>query len=500
MTSNKDIETNILRLLGYFNRWWTQDKISGVPPFKRMDFFVLQKNMKRPEIVVIGGARQVGKSTLMAQTIENLLTGGVPPKRVLFFEADNNQLNILSKNIIADCLNVYQTYILKEELNKVDDTVYVFIDEVQKIHDWPQQLKDWFGLNKNIKFIVSGSSNTRILKDCNKILVGRYAEQMVVPFTFVETARYFCHKNDNQDLKMALEAAKGAAREALSAILNVPKPKQNDIHKFYDSIANINNELAIYKPLLQRLLNEYFVRGGYPRVVTETDAKYQREHLSTITRGVIDTDLTETYGLRKEDFMRNLLVILAHQSSQLMDIETIKKTLNEKSSITITKYMSLLENGLLISLSSNAKFGVRGRIRKLIKKVYINDVGMRNNLVNFLDDSIITDNEQMGLLAETVAFNHCVRLQYNITGVKSNVFYWRGGNKEVDVVLTYKDKMLPIEVKYRNKIDADDFSGINSFFKEEKKTAGFGIIISKDTLTLSNNVVVMPLMLFLLIC
>jgi len=44
-----------------------------------------------------------------------------------------------------------------------------------------------------------------------------------------------------------------------------------------------------------------------------------------------------------------------------------------------------------------------------------------------------------------------------------NLYYWRDGQKEVDIVIDLKNKVIPIEVKYRNEIENDDLKGLNAF-------------------------------------
>lgn len=503
-------EQEVLRILGTFNRWWSEGKVSDVEPFKRLDFDALQLNLLKDEIIVIVGARQVGKSTMIKQAIENLLNPPkaksvlepVDPKRILYIDGDHSGFKTFSKHALEDCLSIYQTYILKEELQKVKERVYVFIDEVHKIGEgWCTTLKNWYDINKKIKFIVSGSSNTKIIKECRKVLVGRYHDQIIVPFKFLERLRYFFYENKTPELDQQFRELKRKIRGSLIVILKKESPKESDIESFFNTLKYYYNELAIYEKGLEMILNDYFIRGGYPRVVKEKYKTEQMNHLRTIINGVIDTDLAEAHSFRKEDFMKNLLVILAYQNSQILNMENLKSLLGEKSTITTQKYMKYLEEGLLISLSHNIRLNPLKRIRKVIKKVYINDIGIRNYLVSFFDDTVLTRPEQVGFIAESIVFNHCRRLQYNITqGIKGNIFYWKNNGNEVDVIIPFADKLIPVEVKYRNRIDPEDFSGISTFIKNEKRCANIGFIVSKNTLELSGRIIVIPMILFLLFC
>jgi len=493
-------EMDLIKTLGALNRWWTEGKVADVEPFKRLDYDALEMNLLSDDVIIIVGSRQVGKSTLMYQLIQHLLKS-TTPKRILYIEGDNFKLNTITKNMLEESLSVYQTYILKESLEKCRERVYIFIDEVQKIEKWATSLKNWHGTNKkNIKFIISGSSSTKIMKDCEKILVGRYMDQIVVPFKFLETVRYFFHKQGAPEMESLLREKRRKLRDGFMKMIKTPEVKKPDIHAYFNVLKSCQSELGIYEKGLSLLLNQFFVQGGYPRVVIEEDKRQKMNHLRTIINGVIDTDLAKTYSLRKEDFMKNLLVLLAHQSSKTLNIKDIQNTLGEKSQITVTKYLHHLRDGLLVYLAQNISLGKKSRIRKIVKKAYINDIGIRNYLVNLLDDSILTDPAEMGFVAETVAFNHCIRFRHNITGIKGEICYWKKNGNEVDVVIPFGNKLFPIEIKYRNHIDSGDFSGINAFIESERNSAKVGFIISKNQLELRRNIIVVPMLLFLLIC
>ena len=154
--------------------------------------------MATRNIIALIGARQVGKTTMIEQSIEDLLLE-TDPRRILLIIGDNSELNTISENPIDECLHVYEKYILREDLNKISDKVYIIIDEIQRIEKWADKIKSWYSINKNIKFLVSGSSSTKILNDSTKPFVGRVTYQIVVPFKLLENIRYVYTKSGNDD-------------------------------------------------------------------------------------------------------------------------------------------------------------------------------------------------------------------------------------------------------------------------------------------------------------
>jgi predicted AAA+ superfamily ATPase len=64
--------------------------------------------------------------------------------------------------------------------------------------------------------------------------------------------------------------------------------------------------------------------------------------------------------------------------------------------------------------------------------------------------------------------------------------------KEVDFVIKSEtSELLPIELKYQNKIQKSDYRGLSTFKK--------GILISKNNFDVTGNYVTIPVSLFLLL-
>ena len=79
-----------------------------------------------------------------------------------------------------------------------------------------------------------------------------------------------------------------------------------------------------------------------------------------------------------------------------------------------------------------------------------------------------------------------------------HVFYWKDDkNRKVDFVLYGGTIQVAIEVKYRNKINPRDLSGLVHFLGETDTTSG--LVISKSTLDVRPEYVIIPASVFLLL-
>lgn len=63
------------------NPWWRGEQLFGLPPMRRWAFESVHQGLKKglTPAVVLRGPRQIGKTTLLAQVIDQLLMEGIAP-------------------------------------------------------------------------------------------------------------------------------------------------------------------------------------------------------------------------------------------------------------------------------------------------------------------------------------------------------------------------------------------------------------------------------------
>ena len=149
------------------NPWRFGMKTPAELPYKRVIFDDIIKLLNEPLIIALQGARRLGKTTLIKQIIEYLLLQNISTNSIYFYTlttTDNNLRAMLETTIDT----------------KVNETIYVFIDEIQYYDNWQDLIKTWFDNNKNIHFLVTGS--TSIFQNKSKeTLLGRIVS-LSLPF------------------------------------------------------------------------------------------------------------------------------------------------------------------------------------------------------------------------------------------------------------------------------------------------------------------------------
>lgn len=182
-----NIPTETQNIINLLNPWWSNDKYFIGNPRSTYKKEILDA-ISHKHVLFILGPRRVGKTTLIFQTILELITKQeVNPKKILFLSLDNPAL---------DTLNL-QDYV---SVSKQFD--YVFLDEVQYKKDWQIQLKALFdNPSRKYKLICSGSASC-LISDTSSYLTGRSKRILVNSLGYNEFKAFNTSSNVEQYLEM----------------------------------------------------------------------------------------------------------------------------------------------------------------------------------------------------------------------------------------------------------------------------------------------------------
>lgn len=153
--------------------------------YKRAEYQVIMNRLKEPRkfIQVVMGPRQVGKSTVVKQVLQDL---DMPYQ---LFSADN----VPASNTawISNCWAAVRS--LKE--NKGLESIILVIDEIQKISNWSEVVKKEWDSDTfhdcNIKVLLLGSSRVLLEKGLSESLGGRFEEIRMTHWSYREMNECF---------------------------------------------------------------------------------------------------------------------------------------------------------------------------------------------------------------------------------------------------------------------------------------------------------------------
>lgn len=471
------------------NPWWRggQVPLTLAKPFRRRDFFFLRNRLGDPPILGVYGPRQVGKTTLMYQLVHDLITARrVDPRRVLFYSFDYPGTSGAEGNLMNQMLEVYSTSILKEPIGEFRSRVYVFLDEVGKAAGWGRILKGWYDLRYPLKFVVTDSSQSHLLRDAARDLVGRITLQLTLPFKFSDFLAFRLGKEEISETALHW-------RDRVAMALQTGSPA-----KVLSTFQRMAEEMAPLRRQIQIQLERYLLTDGFPELIGAEDLAQVASRLRQYVDLTLYRDLVRLFEIRNPRALEDLVSLVASESGQRANYHALGKILRLKYE-TLRTYLDYLESVFLVGRS---EFYTRSRAKRIRrpKKLYLRNCGLRNAITGELHEGLLADPERLGLAVETMVFDHTLRLAHHAAKVTPpKAFYWQDRNdREVDVVLDLGPRPLAIEVKYRAEVRGEDTEALDSFFGE--KPEALGLLITRGTLERRGAIVLVPLWLFLMAC
>lgn len=432
-------DEELLDELNRQNPWWNTGEIELEDDLIERDLFpALKEELESDIISGLIGLRRTGKTTLMRQLIDHIFTK-TSPENVFYFSFDAMQKE---ERIVKKVIQLYYQNILKKIPEELENKIFIFLDEVQKIENWSEQVKSIWDRDYPIKFVISGSSSMNVTKGAGESLVGRIRIHRIHPFSFSEFLKY---------------------NEVKPPDIDLTDVKENRIK--YPS----NSEK------IKIMFKDYMEYGGFPEIHQK---KEKREYLNDIVSLTFYRDIINMLPVKRSEVLEGLFHHFISESGQLVNYNKLSGSLDTKYK-TIKKYIGYLETSFLIERSNlYSKNKLKGMRRN--PKIYVTDHGFSQ--LQSMDE---------GLKVETAVYN-CLSRSYE-------VHYWRDDH-EVDMIVE-KESTIPIEVKYKEEIRKRDMKGLFEFM--EKHEVEKAVVVSKEKWDSKRyddkEVIFVPAWLFILI-
>lgn len=383
---------------------------------RHLDLQISKHFSKYKEVLILLGARQVGKTTILNRLF--------PKAKYLNAETEP----------VKKMLEKFDPNIYSEFFNEEDKLV--IIDEVQKLSDPGRAIKIIYDHLPGLKLIITGSSAFNIKNKTSESMAGRKIDHYLYPLTLSE---YLVQRNLETNLSFS----------PLEKIITQKLPKE--ILRPYDHRAILDN-LLVY--------------GQYPAILSHPRDEI---YLKNLVDSVVFKDLTELSLLENKSAALSLLKLLAHQIGSLVNYAELSSRLGI-SAVTVKRYIELFELSYIIFTVKPYSTNQRDEIGKM-PKIYFYDLGLRNALIeNF---QAIDSRGDTGALFENFIISELFK--YNAYGnFGFNFNYWRTkSGSEIDLVLSKSDGTLrAIEIKSK-------FKKINKAFIARYPKSKL-IIITKD--------------------
>lgn len=376
---------------------------------KRDLFPKVKAHLDKPEITLIVGPRQAGKTTLMRQLQDDLKADN---QTTLFFslDSDSDRRFFESQDSLIQRINIQIG----------NNRGFVFIDEIQRRVDAGLFLKGIYDRNLPYKFIVSGSGSIELKEKVHESLAGRKRIFELCTLSFSEFANY----------------------------------KTN-----YQYEGKLEEYLSMDKAAAQSLLDEYLNFGGYPKVVLAETLDEKIAVIADIYQSYLEKDISHLLNIRRTEALTNLVKILASQTGNLVNVSELSSTLGI-SVKTVNDYIWYLEKTFVIERVTPFFRNGRKEITKA-PVIYFSDLGMKNYAQRSFGSA--TESLPNGLLFENFI---CLLLKEKIAP-PSTIHFWRTQDKaEVDFVIDMGREIVPVEVKFTKMKHAEMTRSFRSFLSK----------------------------------
>jgi len=386
-------------------------------------------------VVVITGARQTGKSTLVRKA---------PPLTARRYVSLDTAVN---RELAA---TEPRTFLSDQPPGGLT------IDEVQRAPELLLPIKEFVDADRtNGRFLLTGSANLLLLRNVSESLAGRARYLTLWPMTRREQL--------------------GLGRCGIwSELLDQP-------HEAWPS--SVQAQAVPHEPW-QNLA----ARGGYPAPAllnpTQPNDPDRNELFAGYTQTYLERDLRDLAAVDSLiDFQRLMRAACLRLGTVLNQLELARDTGIPRT--TVQRYLNLLE--VSYQLVRLEPYSVN-RTKRLVKspKLYWSDTGLALYLAG--------EERPRGAHLENIVLIDLLAWR-EIDAARPNILYWRtSAGEEVDFVIERKGKLFGIEVKATTNPGYNDAKGLRSFLQEYGNDAIGGVLLhgGEETFWISERVLAAP--------
>lgn len=358
---------------------------------RKIDNLIKGHFLKTNLILLLYGARQVGKTTLVKRLFPN------------------------STYLLVDNHEVYrrlEEYDISSYLKWLPDNKEIIIDEIHLLSNPGRCAKILFDQIPGIKLIITGSSSLHVKNKTAESLAGRFLSYNLYSLSFEE---YLTQK--------------GLARPDTDImdrkLLNI---RQSPTVPFIFNETDMINHLLIY--------------GSYPYLINHQEVE---NYLIDYVKTTIFKDIIELNLIENRSVAFDLLKLLAHQIGNLINYADLARILGVDQR-TVKRYVEVFEESYILfrlyPYSKNER-----TVIKRSPKIYFYDTGIRNALIeNF---SSVKERTDVGALFENFVINEFMKAN-SYKNERYRFYFWRTKKgSEVDLVIIKDEIVTGIEIKYR---------------------------------------------------
>ena len=400
-----------------------------------------------PKILLVDGARQVGKTYIIRHVGEKLFPNYIEINMVE---------DSLGARLFAETRSVEDFYLqvsmIHGDIMKEKENTLIFIDEIQA---YPHLLTLLKFLSQDDKFtyIASGSLLGVTLSETTSIPMGSIRKVRMFPLDFEE----FLYANGMNELVISSMRKKYERMEALDE--------------------SIHNRMI-------DLFRKYLLVGGLPDAVNAYLETKNIQRVREIQNEIHDyyaADASKYDAERKLKIRRVYDLIPSNMENKKKRV--VAQSIEEKKGKTFADYQDefeyLISAGIALNVQaiSNPVFPLIESSGKNLLKLYLNDVGILTGILYGNNIRAVLDDEKsinLGSVYESVVASELAAHGHKL-------FYYDNRSKgEVDYLIDDYDSLSAVPLEVKSGKDYTVHSALNNFVKNEDYHIKKAFVVSNE--------------------
>ena len=395
---------------------------------------VVSRIAKRKPVLVLTGARQVGKTTMLREVYHGI--NYVALNRPLVRESARENPSMFF------------------EINKPP----IVVDEIQKAAELFDYIKDIVDENKmKGQFYLAGSQSLKLMKNVSDSLAGRAGVIKLMGLSMREVAGVpyrtpFIPTTEHMD--------------AIGAKVDID----------FDSVIS------------------FIHKGSFPELhETESDLYDWADFHSSYLQTYIEKDIKDVLQIQDESAFIKFVRSAAALTGEMLNLTTMAGICG-KDVKTVRSWLSVLESSGLVYLLEPYYNNFNKRLIKT-PKLYFLDTGLACWLLGWNTPEQLIKGAMWGHIFESFVFAEILKSYYNDGIVKPPLYYYRDADKnEIDLLIEEGDTLHPVEIKTSSDPTKSMVKAFHHLGKNKIKRVGTGAVIclAKERLPLAEDVWTLP--------
>ena len=353
---------------------------------KRTSEDVIKKLSKQFKVVLVTGARQVGKSTLLKHCDEN-------------------------RNYVSlDDLSERELAINEPKLFLETHKAPLIIDEIQ----YAPELLSYIKLivdksDKKGQYWLTGSQQFHLMKNVSESLAGRVGILDLMGLSLVELSQTPNNEPFFPDLEYIEE--------------------RREKHKNYSTS-------DIFKIIYN---------GSFPALNNQDEFQDRNAFYSAYIRTYIERDIRDLSSISNEMKFLNFIRVVAARTGQVLKYSELANAV-DISEPTAKTWLSVLVSSNIVYLLEPYYRNITKRMTKM-PKIYFLDTGLCSYLTGWSSPEVIEKGAMNGAFFETFVVSEILK-SYRHNGERPLIYWYRDTQqKEIDLLIERDGKLHPIEIK-----------------------------------------------------